>query len=189
MNIARGRATADPPGVYRREAHPHMGKSYRRTAGRRVRRAPPPPQSSAPRAATSHPAAARRRPKSVGGGIRSVHGKLFHSAVAETNKTSGGKASSVPKPIALEPCFGNKAAVLSIFVRLPRGTGGIPPPGQSGESKPLRPDACDRRSPFPNRLSPSRVPSSRLPALCYALALSLPFVRPSSRQIGRPRPQ
>ncbi|TWW72497.1 Attractin DPPT-L [Takifugu flavidus] len=40
---------------------------------------------------------------------------------------------SVPKPIALEPCFGNKAAVLSIFVRLPRGAGGIPPPGQSGE--------------------------------------------------------
>lgn len=40
---------------------------------------------------------------------------------------------SVPKPIALEPCFGNKAAVLSIFVRLPRGSGGIPPPGQSGK--------------------------------------------------------
>uniref|UniRef100_A0A672HZ36 Attractin n=1 Tax=Salarias fasciatus TaxID=181472 RepID=A0A672HZ36_SALFA len=44
----------------------------------------------------------------------------------------GGNVKSVPKPIALEPCFGNKAAVLSIFVRLPRGTGGIPPPGQSG---------------------------------------------------------
>ncbi|PKU48495.1 hypothetical protein llap_1236 [Limosa lapponica baueri] len=39
---------------------------------------------------------------------------------------------TVPKPIALEPCFGNKAAVLSVFVRLPRGLGGIPPPGQSG---------------------------------------------------------
>ncbi|KAK9398571.1 attractin-like [Crotalus adamanteus] len=38
----------------------------------------------------------------------------------------------VPKPITLEPCFGNKAAVLSVFVRLPRGLGGIPPPGQSG---------------------------------------------------------
>ncbi len=46
---------------------------------------------------------------------------------------------SVPKPIALEPCFGNKAAVLSIFVRLPRGTGGIPPPGQSGKTQPLNP--------------------------------------------------
>ncbi|KAI1887388.1 hypothetical protein AGOR_G00189790 [Albula goreensis] len=44
----------------------------------------------------------------------------------------GGNVKTVPKPIALEPCFGNKAAVLSIFVRLPRGSGGIPPPGQSG---------------------------------------------------------
>ncbi|XP_053314088.1 attractin isoform X2 [Spea bombifrons] len=44
----------------------------------------------------------------------------------------GGSIKSVPKPIALEPCYGNKAAVLSIFVRLPRGLGGIPPPGQSG---------------------------------------------------------
>ncbi|KAJ6658565.1 hypothetical protein lerEdw1_019953 [Lerista edwardsae] len=41
-------------------------------------------------------------------------------------------SATVPKPIALEPCFGNKAAVLSVFVRLPRGLGGIPPPGQSG---------------------------------------------------------
>uniref|UniRef100_A0A3B5L4M9 Attractin n=1 Tax=Xiphophorus couchianus TaxID=32473 RepID=A0A3B5L4M9_9TELE len=45
----------------------------------------------------------------------------------------GGNVKSVPKPIALEPCSGNKAAVLSIFVRLPRGSGGIPPPGQSGK--------------------------------------------------------
>uniref|UniRef100_A0A8C3S0Y5 Attractin n=1 Tax=Chelydra serpentina TaxID=8475 RepID=A0A8C3S0Y5_CHESE len=44
----------------------------------------------------------------------------------------GGSIKSVPKPIALEPCFGNRAAVLSVFVRLPRGMGGIPPPGQSG---------------------------------------------------------
>ncbi|KAJ1213302.1 hypothetical protein NDU88_000940 [Pleurodeles waltl] len=44
----------------------------------------------------------------------------------------GGSIKTVPKPIALEPCFGNRAAVLSIFVRLPRGVGGIPPPGQSG---------------------------------------------------------
>ncbi|XP_033870460.3 attractin-like isoform X1 [Acipenser ruthenus] len=44
----------------------------------------------------------------------------------------GGSIKTVPKPIALEPCFGNKAAVLSIFVKLPRGSGGIPPPGQSG---------------------------------------------------------
>ncbi|XP_045050721.2 attractin isoform X6 [Desmodus rotundus] len=47
----------------------------------------------------------------------------------------GGSIKTIPKPIALEPCFGNKAAVLSVFVRLPRGLGGIPPPGQSGESR------------------------------------------------------
>ncbi|XP_036406915.1 attractin-like isoform X3 [Megalops cyprinoides] len=44
----------------------------------------------------------------------------------------GGSLKTVPRPIALEPCFGNKATVLSIFVRLPRGSGGVPPPGQSG---------------------------------------------------------
>lgn len=44
----------------------------------------------------------------------------------------GGSIKTIPKPIALEPCFGSKAAVLSVFVRLPRGSGGIPPPGQSG---------------------------------------------------------
>ncbi|KAG5265473.1 hypothetical protein AALO_G00242870 [Alosa alosa] len=44
----------------------------------------------------------------------------------------GGNVRSTPKPIALEPCYGNKAAVLSIFIRLPRGSGGVPPPGQSG---------------------------------------------------------
>ncbi|KAJ8382589.1 hypothetical protein SKAU_G00033670 [Synaphobranchus kaupii] len=44
----------------------------------------------------------------------------------------GGSVKAEPKPIALEPCFEHKAAVLSIFVRLPRGSGGIPPPGQYG---------------------------------------------------------
>ncbi|XP_062852126.1 attractin isoform X1 [Trichomycterus rosablanca] len=44
----------------------------------------------------------------------------------------GGSVKAVPKPIALEPCFGNKAAVLSIFIRLPRGPDGVPTPGQSG---------------------------------------------------------
>lgn len=38
----------------------------------------------------------------------------------------------VPKPIAIEPCCGNKAAVLTVFLCLPRGTSGVPPPGQSG---------------------------------------------------------
>ncbi|XP_033882072.3 attractin-like protein 1 isoform X1 [Acipenser ruthenus] len=37
-----------------------------------------------------------------------------------------------PKPIAVEPCSGNKAAVLTVFVCLPRGSSEAPPPGQSG---------------------------------------------------------
>uniref|UniRef100_A0A8C4UCT0 Attractin like 1 n=1 Tax=Falco tinnunculus TaxID=100819 RepID=A0A8C4UCT0_FALTI len=37
-----------------------------------------------------------------------------------------------PKPIAIEPCSGNRAAVLTVFLCLPRGSSGIPPPGQSG---------------------------------------------------------
>ncbi|XP_041426077.1 attractin-like protein 1 [Xenopus laevis] len=37
-----------------------------------------------------------------------------------------------PKPIAIEPCSGNKAAVLTVFLCLPRGLSGFPPPGQSG---------------------------------------------------------
>ncbi|KAG7257317.1 hypothetical protein CRUP_034192 [Coryphaenoides rupestris] len=63
------------------------------------------------------------------------------------------RRTSAPKPIALEPCFGNKAAVLSIFVRLPRGSGGIPPPGQSDE--PLLPH-------FPTVLECSDVPTEEV---------------------------
>ncbi|XP_036078037.1 attractin-like protein 1 isoform X5 [Rousettus aegyptiacus] len=36
-----------------------------------------------------------------------------------------------PKPIATEPCAGNRAAVLTVFLCLPRGSSGAPPPGQS----------------------------------------------------------
>lgn len=39
-----------------------------------------------------------------------------------------------PKPIAIEPCSGNKAAVLTVFLCLPRGSSGVPPPGQSGKA-------------------------------------------------------
>ncbi|KAG7227910.1 hypothetical protein INR49_013704 [Caranx melampygus] len=38
----------------------------------------------------------------------------------------------VPKPVAMEPCSGGKAAVLTVLVRLPSGPSGLPPPGQSG---------------------------------------------------------
>jgi hypothetical protein len=39
-----------------------------------------------------------------------------------------------PSPIALEPCCGNRAAVLSLLVRLPTGGETFTPSGQSGES-------------------------------------------------------
>lgn len=45
-----------------------------------------------------------------------------------------------PKPIAVEPCSGNKAAVLTVFLCLPRGSSGVPPPGQSGKN--LRNSGC-----------------------------------------------
>ncbi|XP_005804448.1 attractin-like protein 1 [Xiphophorus maculatus] len=37
-----------------------------------------------------------------------------------------------PKPVAMEPCFGGKAAVLTVLMRLPSGLSDLPPPGQSG---------------------------------------------------------
>lgn len=39
-----------------------------------------------------------------------------------------------PKPVAMEPCSGGKAAVLTVLLRLPSGTSGLPPPGQSGQT-------------------------------------------------------
>uniref|UniRef100_A0A672H204 Attractin like 1 n=1 Tax=Salarias fasciatus TaxID=181472 RepID=A0A672H204_SALFA len=39
---------------------------------------------------------------------------------------------AVPKPIAMEPCWGSKAGVLTVLLYLPRVPSGIPPPGQSG---------------------------------------------------------
>ncbi|KAM6956454.1 attractin-like protein 1 [Aplochiton taeniatus] len=38
----------------------------------------------------------------------------------------------IPKPIAMEPCWGSKAGVLTVLLRLPRVPSGTPPPGQSG---------------------------------------------------------
>uniref|UniRef100_A0A674NJ52 Attractin like 1 n=1 Tax=Takifugu rubripes TaxID=31033 RepID=A0A674NJ52_TAKRU len=37
-----------------------------------------------------------------------------------------------PKPVAMEPCSGGKAAVLTVLLHLPSGPSGLPPPGQSG---------------------------------------------------------
>uniref|UniRef100_G3NTX7 Attractin-like 1b n=1 Tax=Gasterosteus aculeatus aculeatus TaxID=481459 RepID=G3NTX7_GASAC len=36
-----------------------------------------------------------------------------------------------PKPVAMEPCSGGKAAVLTVLMRLPSGLSDLPPPGQS----------------------------------------------------------
>uniref|UniRef100_A0A4W3JJJ7 Attractin-like protein 1 n=2 Tax=Callorhinchus milii TaxID=7868 RepID=A0A4W3JJJ7_CALMI len=43
-----------------------------------------------------------------------------------------GPLEGVPKPIAVEPCSTTRAAVLTVFICLPRGSCGTPPPGQSG---------------------------------------------------------
>ncbi|XP_061822707.2 attractin-like protein 1 [Nerophis lumbriciformis] len=37
-----------------------------------------------------------------------------------------------PKPVAMEPCSGGKAGVLTVLMRLPSGPTNLPPPGQSG---------------------------------------------------------
>ncbi|XP_038159063.1 attractin-like protein 1 isoform X1 [Cyprinodon tularosa] len=39
---------------------------------------------------------------------------------------------AVPKPVAMEPCWGSRAGVLTVLMHLPRLPSGIPPPGQSG---------------------------------------------------------
>lgn len=44
-----------------------------------------------------------------------------------------------PKPVAMEPCSGGKAAVLTVLLHLPSGPSGLPPPGQSGQSADLGP--------------------------------------------------
>ncbi|XP_004413915.1 PREDICTED: attractin-like protein 1, partial [Odobenus rosmarus divergens] len=51
---------------------------------------------------------------------------------AEQTEFLRGPLEGAPKPIAIEPCAGNRAAVLTVFLCLPRGSSGAPPPGQSG---------------------------------------------------------
>uniref|UniRef100_A0A8D3C4V6 Attractin-like 1a n=1 Tax=Scophthalmus maximus TaxID=52904 RepID=A0A8D3C4V6_SCOMX len=41
---------------------------------------------------------------------------------------------AVPKPVAMEPCWGSRAGVLTVLLYLPRVPSGVPPPGQSGRS-------------------------------------------------------
>uniref|UniRef100_A0A6Q2YK72 Attractin-like 1a n=2 Tax=Esox lucius TaxID=8010 RepID=A0A6Q2YK72_ESOLU len=57
----------------------------------------------------------------------------------EHGELAGG--SGVPKPIAVEPCWGSRAGVLTVLLCLPRVPSGIPPPGQSAQVSPER--ICD----------------------------------------------
>uniref|UniRef100_A0AAQ4Q4F3 Attractin like 1 n=1 Tax=Gasterosteus aculeatus aculeatus TaxID=481459 RepID=A0AAQ4Q4F3_GASAC len=41
-------------------------------------------------------------------------------------------SQALPKPVAMEPCWGSRAGVLTVLLYLPRVPSGIPPPGQSG---------------------------------------------------------
>uniref|UniRef100_A0A6Q2ZPM6 Attractin-like 1a n=1 Tax=Esox lucius TaxID=8010 RepID=A0A6Q2ZPM6_ESOLU len=54
-------------------------------------------------------------------GVDQEHGELLQ-----------GQVEGVPKPIAVEPCWGSRAGVLTVLLCLPRVPSGIPPPGQSG---------------------------------------------------------
>ena len=47
------------------------------------------------------------------------------------------RKKSRPSPIALEPCAGNRAAVLSLIVRMPTGGHSHAPPGTPGNLRPF----------------------------------------------------
>ncbi|KAG8243822.1 hypothetical protein J6590_038302, partial [Homalodisca vitripennis] len=51
--------------------------------------------------------------------------------ITAVNNTLRRRKKDAPSPIALEPCCGNRAAVLSLLVRLPTGSERFTPPGQS----------------------------------------------------------
>uniref|UniRef100_A0ABD2XI47 Attractin-like protein 1 n=1 Tax=Trichogramma kaykai TaxID=54128 RepID=A0ABD2XI47_9HYME len=51
--------------------------------------------------------------------------------VSNNTRSKKKKKKDAPSPIALEPCCGNRAAVLSLLVRLPTGSESYTPPGQS----------------------------------------------------------
>ncbi|MED6267302.1 Attractin-like protein 1 [Characodon lateralis] len=53
-------------------------------------------------------------------------------AIGELTEVLQPVIDGAPKPVAMEPCFGGKAAVLTVLMRLPSGLSDLPPPGQSG---------------------------------------------------------
>ncbi|KAJ1523050.1 hypothetical protein ONE63_002178 [Megalurothrips usitatus] len=54
-----------------------------------------------------------------------------HSSIASLRKRKKMSRQDSPSPIALEPCCGNRAAVLSLLIRLPTGSEVYTPQGQS----------------------------------------------------------
>uniref|UniRef100_A0A669BA32 Attractin like 1 n=1 Tax=Oreochromis niloticus TaxID=8128 RepID=A0A669BA32_ORENI len=64
------------------------------------------------------------------------HCSIFHininNFISRASHTIFFILQGAPKPVAMEPCSGGKAAVLTVLMRLPSGPSGLPPPGQSG---------------------------------------------------------
>jgi len=57
----------------------------------------------------------------------------FIKNLTSANATSvRRKKKEYPSPIALEPCHGNRAAVLSLLITMPTGSASFAPPGQTG---------------------------------------------------------
>ncbi|CAG7724473.1 unnamed protein product [Allacma fusca] len=63
-----------------------------------------------------------------------VYVELGKSLVPSGISTLRKRKKDCPSPIALEPCQGNRAAVLSLLVSLPTGSHSFAPPGQPGLS-------------------------------------------------------
>lgn len=65
-----------------------------------------------------------------------------------------------PKPIAIEPCSGNRAAVLTVFLCLPRGSSGVPPPGQSGKARVAERHVLSRARQSTRTKAPTQTPKN-----------------------------
>uniref|UniRef100_A0A674EZD3 Attractin-like protein 1 n=1 Tax=Salmo trutta TaxID=8032 RepID=A0A674EZD3_SALTR len=74
----------------------------------------------------------RERQQMASRPFASVAVALDVSAGQEQEELLQGQVEGVPKPIAVEPCWGSRAGVLTVLLCLPRLPSGIPPPGQSG---------------------------------------------------------
>uniref|UniRef100_A0A8C6V786 THAP-type domain-containing protein n=1 Tax=Neogobius melanostomus TaxID=47308 RepID=A0A8C6V786_9GOBI len=57
---------------------------------------------------------------------------LKHDAIPSLKSTPSEPAPGMPRPVAVEPCWGSHVGVLTLMLYLPRLPSGISPPGQSG---------------------------------------------------------